>query len=115
MKRFGAYVNEQLTESQQKYYKNYVFNQGIFISEDGSRIAGWKEVYNFSKNAKSNYFLQTQPTTKFQFIQGVPVVSIQVSTFEKSGNVVIDDIDRFWGTGEFKYFNKYVKLKQKRK
>lgn len=108
MKKFQAYVNEQLEPTQLVNYKNYIFTQGIFITEDAIAFP-WQSTSNFSDGP--NYLKPRKQGIVFQFMQGVPAISVPVSVNE-SGNVIIDDIFEFLANEEaFADFTRYINVK----
>lgn len=109
MKKFRVYLNEQKNEDELINYKNFVFNDGLIILSD-FKVYSWHHFTNF--NSEGTITIKTKrKNVVFQFIQGVPVISIPV-TYQGSGNLIIDDIYEFASTKEFIQLQEYVTLEK---
>lgn len=106
VKNFNKFLNENSNDP--KYYKNYVFTQGIF-NFNGDLEYSWHFIKQFSKDGVIKLKV-LNPSVIFQFIQGVPTITVPARSHEASGNVIIDDIDGFVKSREFRELNKFVKF-----
>ena len=100
---FDKYLNEK-TDLVSNYV-NYVFNKGIFQAENKFQFS-WQYISQFKKGGQIT--LKSSPEVVFQFVQGVPVISVPSS---KSRNVIIDDIAKFAESNEYKALTKAVSFK----
>lgn len=100
---FDKYLNEKTDLT--KNYVNYVFNMGIFQAENKFQFS-WQYVSQFNKSGAIT--LKASPEVVFQFIQGVPVISVPSN---KSRNVVIDDVAKFAESSEYKTLSKSVSFR----
>lgn len=110
MKKFRVYLNEQKNEDELINYKNFVFNEGLIILSD-FKVYSWHNFTNFNNDEGSITLKTKRKNVVFQFIQGVPVISIPV-TYQGSGNIIIDDIYEFASTIEFIQIQEYVSLEK---
>lgn len=108
MKKFQLFLNERKEDDEIVSYKNYIFKDGIIILDNCTSFS-WKYFKNYNKTGKYNIKTKKDGVV-FQFIQGNPVISVPVSK-DKSGNIVIDDINSFYTSNEFKQLKRYVDLK----
>lgn len=112
MKKFKLYVNESKKDDELLFYKNYVFTEGMIVLDDGFYYS-WKYFTNFSEDGEMT--IKTKKgNVVFQFIQGVPVISVPVKSFMKAGNIIIDDTGEFFMSKEFKNLEKYIDLDRKK-
>lgn len=98
---FNRYINEKTDLGVN--YTNYVFTRGIFQADNEFQFS-WQYVSQYKTGAPVTF--KSQHSVVFQFIQGVPVISVPTSGASK--NVIIDDIGIFAKSAEYKKLSKAV-------
>lgn len=103
MKKFQMYINEKSDDVIN--YINFVFTQGYFIF-DNDNYFSWQFFKNYSEDGDYEIYTKKDGVV-FQFIQGVPVIS--VPSKKEGYNIIVNDIFEFYNSDDYKLLSKFIK------